>query len=210
MQNEILLLIREHTGHNIDRSHVRRHLLPHRHHARHVIAKVQLAGLNVNIAGQDIVRMIFLTKVALSCFSSCRVLILLIATATSEQMLRASSSSPCTKTGVIYSAARHGRPSCGSIAAEAHDLACKAEFGDCFLRISPMRGRSVITTAPLASTIPMVRSTVSFMQYDRLEQSRSHFHHLSVSLPFPRMSAADTRSGVLPVTPYDHSSQEQR
>ena len=49
-------LIREHTGHNIDRSHVRRHLLPHQeHHARHVVAKVQLTGLNVNIAGQDIV-----------------------------------------------------------------------------------------------------------------------------------------------------------
>ena len=57
MQNEILLLVREHTGHNVDRRDIGRLLLTNEeYHARHIVAEVQLAGLDVNIARQDVVQ----------------------------------------------------------------------------------------------------------------------------------------------------------
>lgn len=54
MQNEILLLVREHAGHDVDRRYIGRLLLTDEEdHARHIVAEMQLAGLDVNIAGQD-------------------------------------------------------------------------------------------------------------------------------------------------------------
>ena len=57
MQHKILLLVREHTRHHINGCHIRRHLLPHEeHNTRHIVAEMQFTGLDVNIAGQDIIQ----------------------------------------------------------------------------------------------------------------------------------------------------------
>ena len=53
----ILLLVREHAGHDVDRRYIGRLLLTDEEdHARHIVAEMQLAGFDVNIAGQDVVQ----------------------------------------------------------------------------------------------------------------------------------------------------------
>ena len=45
-QDKVLLLVREHTGHNVDRRDIGRLLLPNEeYHARHIVAEVQLGDL---------------------------------------------------------------------------------------------------------------------------------------------------------------------
>ena len=57
MQHEILLLVREHAVYHVDRGNIGRRLLAHEeYHARHIIAEVQLAGLDINIARQDVIQ----------------------------------------------------------------------------------------------------------------------------------------------------------
>ena len=57
MQHEILLLVREHAVYHVDRGNISRRLLAHEeYHARHIVAEVQLAGLDINIARQDVIQ----------------------------------------------------------------------------------------------------------------------------------------------------------
>ena len=173
MQHEVLLLVREHAGHNVDRGHVRRHLLAHqKHHARHVVAEMQLAGFDVNIAGQDVVQNDILDKR--------RLIVLFVVQRLDvvdryrDQRTDAARQFILTlyENGVFQPRGAVARRMVG-IAAEAHDLTGKAEFRDRFLPHLANAGQVGArnhSTARVHDTNGAIHG-ILHLQNNRLEQS---------------------------------------
>ena len=181
MQNEILLLVREHTGHNVDRRDIGRLLLTNEeYHARHIVAEVQLAGLDVNIARQDVVQNDILDEGRLVVLFVIQRLDIV----DRNRNQRADAARQLVLALYEYGVFQTRRTvSCNmvGITAETNDLAGEAQLSDCFLpHFTDTRqiGTCYNRTACVNNADRTIHR-ILHLQNNRLEQSRSHFHHLS-------------------------------
>ena len=188
MQHEILLLVREHAVYHVDRGNISRRLLAHEeYHARHIVAEVQLAGLDINIARQDIIQNDILYEGSLVVLFVIQRLDIVDRnrnqrTDTARQFVLA------LYEYSVFQTRRTVTRCMISITAETNDLAGEAQLSDCFLpHFTDTRqiGTCYDRTACVNNADRTIHR-ILHLQNNRLEQSRSHFHHLSRLFHAPR------------------------
>ena len=177
MQHEILLLVREHAVYHVDRGNIGRRLLAHEeYHARHIVAEVQLAGLDINIARQDVIQNDILYEGSLVVLFVIQRLDIV----NRNRNQRADAARQLVLTLYEYGVFQTRRTVTRcmiSITAETNDLAGEAQLSDCFLpHFTDTRqiGTCYNRTACVNNADRTIHR-ILHLQNNRLEQSRSHF-----------------------------------